>query len=210
VVAADAAGKSVEQFVAAMLAAEGRQLRALTKALLDDDLKGDADEVVDEAIKRTTISASRGKLRRLSSGDIGELAGAELDVAVRRARAYLWRTAVWICYGRNKKKRPLLVEHPAEGLAGREVDPFETVAAAETKSQVWAALRALPLDDQQILVLRFIRGFSYKRIAEVIGVPVGTVRSRIHRACGKARKSKAFKRLYTTLYPDDAPKGRWP
>lgn len=45
-----------------------------------------------------------------------------------------------------------------------------------------AALEALPLEFREALVLRELEGFSYKEIAEVAGVPVGTVMSRLARA----------------------------
>ena len=45
-----------------------------------------------------------------------------------------------------------------------------------------AALEALPLEFREALVLRELEGFSYKEIAEVADVPVGTVMSRLARA----------------------------
>jgi RNA polymerase sigma-70 factor (ECF subfamily) len=45
-----------------------------------------------------------------------------------------------------------------------------------------AALEALPLEFREALVLRELEGCSYKEIAEVAGVPVGTVMSRLARA----------------------------
>lgn len=45
-----------------------------------------------------------------------------------------------------------------------------------------AALEALPLEFREILVLRELEGLSYKEIAEVAGLPVGTVMSRLARA----------------------------
>src|SRR5262249_55519148 len=45
-----------------------------------------------------------------------------------------------------------------------------------------AALESLPLEFREALVLRELEGLSYKEIAEVAGVPVGTVMSRLARA----------------------------
>ena len=45
-----------------------------------------------------------------------------------------------------------------------------------------AALEALPLEFREALILRELEGFSYKEIAEVADVPVGTVMSRLARA----------------------------
>jgi RNA polymerase sigma-70 factor (ECF subfamily) len=45
-----------------------------------------------------------------------------------------------------------------------------------------AALEALPLEFREALVLRELEGLSYKEIAEIADVPVGTVMSRLARA----------------------------
>lgn len=50
------------------------------------------------------------------------------------------------------------------------------------KNILHAALEALPLEFREALVLRELEGFSYKEIAEVADVPVGTVMSRLARA----------------------------
>jgi RNA polymerase sigma-70 factor (ECF subfamily) len=50
------------------------------------------------------------------------------------------------------------------------------------------AIAELPVEFREILVLRELEGFSYKEIAEVAGVPVGTVMSRLARAREQLRK----------------------
>jgi RNA polymerase sigma-70 factor (ECF subfamily) len=46
---------------------------------------------------------------------------------------------------------------------------------------VRAALEQLPPDFREVIVLREVEGLSYKEIASVIGVPIGTVMSRLAR-----------------------------
>lgn len=69
---------------------------------------------------------------------------------------------------------------------GREPMTHETpesvLAAKEIALAVNAALEALPEDLRQALTLREIEGLSYEDIAEAVGCPIGTVRSRIFRA----------------------------
>ncbi|HEV2453874.1 MAG TPA: sigma-70 family RNA polymerase sigma factor [Verrucomicrobiae bacterium] len=60
----------------------------------------------------------------------------------------------------------------------RSADSFHDADAPVLR----AALEALPLEFREALVLRELEGFSYKEIAEVAGVPVGTVMSRLARA----------------------------
>lgn len=60
--------------------------------------------------------------------------------------------------------------------------PETVLAAKEIGNAVNAALESLPHDLKQALTLRELEGLSYEDIAEVMGCPIGTVRSRIFRA----------------------------
>ena len=62
------------------------------------------------------------------------------------------------------------------------LDPEERLLQQHTVGLVRAALEQLPVDFREVIVLREIEGLSYKEIAEVAGVPVGTVMSRLARA----------------------------
>lgn len=61
-------------------------------------------------------------------------------------------------------------------------DPAHQLVSDERRQVVQAALAALPEDYRTVLVLKEMDGLSYEEIADVIGCPIGTVRSRIHRA----------------------------
>ena len=63
-----------------------------------------------------------------------------------------------------------------------EETPETVLAAKEIAATVNAAMEALPEDLRQAVTLREIEGLSYEDIAEVMGCPIGTVRSRIFRA----------------------------
>jgi RNA polymerase sigma-70 factor (ECF subfamily) len=60
--------------------------------------------------------------------------------------------------------------------------PVEGLEQAELRRQVWSALTRLPDLQREILVLREYEDLSYGEISEVLGVPTGTVMSRLHRA----------------------------
>ncbi len=60
--------------------------------------------------------------------------------------------------------------------------PSDIVRRQETRAAVTAALGELDSDQRTILVLRDVEGMDYQAIAEILNVPVGTVRSRLHRA----------------------------
>lgn len=60
--------------------------------------------------------------------------------------------------------------------------PDAALERSETRRQVWDALRRLDAKDREILVLREFQGLTYAEIAEVLGIPRGTVMSRLHYA----------------------------
>jgi RNA polymerase sigma-70 factor (ECF subfamily) len=57
----------------------------------------------------------------------------------------------------------------------------EVLAAGRLSDDVQAALDVLPPEYRAAVVLCDVVGLSYQEISEALGVPVGTVRSRIHR-----------------------------
>jgi RNA polymerase sigma-70 factor, ECF subfamily len=95
-------------------------------------------------------------------------------------KAWLYRIARDKAY-RELRKRPAqpmsLAEDLPNTIATEEVD-----FTPEEAESVRAALDELPVEHRDVLVLRFMEEMSYENIAEVIGRPVGTVRSRIHYA----------------------------
>ncbi|HUB29362.1 MAG TPA: sigma-70 family RNA polymerase sigma factor [Terracidiphilus sp.] len=77
--------------------------------------------------------------------------------------------------------------------------PFELAAHAETKARVEEALRRVPEPFRTTLILRDIEGFVYEEVAEIQGVNLGTVKSRLVR--GRAY----LKACLTAPRPSDRP-----
>jgi RNA polymerase sigma-70 factor, ECF subfamily len=69
----------------------------------------------------------------------------------------------------------------ALGLHSRTGDPVDLLMSRMTTQHVEAAIEALPEDYRVVATLYFMQDFSYQEIAEVVDVPVGTIRSRLHR-----------------------------
>jgi RNA polymerase sigma-70 factor (ECF subfamily) len=75
---------------------------------------------------------------------------------------------------------------------GRGLEPAdpETLMLRNADSQlVERALRALPVRFRELLVLRELQGFTYREIADVVGVPMGTVMSSLSRARDRFRQA---------------------
>ena len=75
----------------------------------------------------------------------------------------------------------LYCQTAAVGLHAQTEDPASLLMGKLATEQVEAAIAALPDEYRVVATLYFIQDFSYQEIAEVVGVPVGTIRSRLHR-----------------------------
>jgi RNA polymerase sigma-70 factor (ECF subfamily) len=71
---------------------------------------------------------------------------------------------------------------------GKEPTPAQSVQLSESAERVRLALSQLEEDFRQVLVLRDMEGMDYQEVAEVLGVPVGTVKSRLFRARSAMRE----------------------
>jgi RNA polymerase sigma-70 factor (ECF subfamily) len=89
---------------------------------------------------------------------------------------------------RRRKRVPVSIEAVRE-LAGREpadehprARPDHGLELSERQQSVRSALSELSDEFRTVLVLKEIEGLKYEEIAEIVDCPIGTVRSRIHRA----------------------------
>lgn len=102
---------------------------------------------------------------------------------------------------RSRRRRP---ETPLEPLVeagqqwGVEDDPAERVSADERERHLSQAFAALKPEHQTILALRVVEEQSYEAIAGTLGVPIGTVMSRLSRARAELRARLAERTGETT------------
>ena len=93
---------------------------------------------------------------------------------------------------RRRKRRPTvaLLDDADRILRDKTApEPDEAIAAARLPDEIQDAIRALPDEFRAAVVLCDVVGLPYEEIAEHLGVPVGTVRSRIHRGRAQLRKA---------------------
>jgi RNA polymerase sigma-70 factor (ECF subfamily) len=113
----------------------------------------------------------------------------KLDTFQRSSAFYTWlyRIAFNTAVSRKRRQRPMASVEQTRQASGQEpIDgrpaPQERLEQAERVAQVRAALAQLSEDHRAILVLREMEGCDYETIALMLDLPVGTVRSRLHRA----------------------------
>ena len=83
---------------------------------------------------------------------------------------------------RNRNMRATIgIEDALEDPIERSPDPEEGLLISCDREQVRQALEQLPSDFREAVILREMEGLSYKEIAATIGVPIGTVMSRLSR-----------------------------
>lgn len=68
------------------------------------------------------------------------------------------------------------------GGGGGELSPLEGVELEERRRHLFAALAEIDPEQRALLILRDVQGLEYEQIAEVLGVPLGTLKSRLFRA----------------------------
>lgn len=93
--------------------------------------------------------------------------------------SWMYRIAVNECLNTRRARQPDRCE---VGESSGLVSPADAVETAERHRDLRDALLALPAASREVIVLRHFAGLSYQELSAAIGVPVKTVKSRLHAA----------------------------
>jgi len=108
------------------------------------------------------------------------------------ARGWLLKIVRNTCYTWMQANRPLQeAAEFDENLFPADSDvpnPEESVLQNDSDALVRKALEKLPSSFREVLILRELEGMSYKEIADITGMPAGTVMSSLSRARGRLRQ----------------------
>jgi RNA polymerase sigma factor (sigma-70 family) len=107
------------------------------------------------------------------------------------ARSWLLQIVRNSCYTWLEKNRPmeLAVEFDEELFPQSAVTPESLAIAADNRERLTRALEDLPPRFREVLVLRELEGCSYKEIATITAMPIGTVMSALARARQRLQRS---------------------
>lgn len=148
---------------------EARYLYGIARALVGNG--HDAEDLVQE----TFAAAFKGRFRGESS-----VRTWLVQILVRRA-GMLRRSPWW------RRRRQLSESAPAGGPAG-VTTPAAGSGDVEARLDLTAMLATLSTEHRAVIVLRELQGMTYEEMALALGIPQGTVQSRLHRAREELRK----------------------
>ena len=125
----------------------------------------------DDVVQETFVRAMQARIKNHSGSVSGYLGTIAYRLAVKEAQ-------------RSRRNSDIEALDPP----GLGPDQLEEMLSAERDRQVAAAIARLSREHREVLALRFYAGHSYEEIAALVGVPLGTVKSRIFHAVQACRK----------------------
>src|SRR4051794_593602 len=143
------------------LAALLPRLRRFAHALSRDP--ADADDLTQATIERALRSRAQWQ------------PGTRLDSWCYRIMRNLWIDTARARTRKNAREAP-----EEEGLSVGE-DPRPAIEAAVDLRRVMAAMEQLPDEQREVVALILVEGFGYREVSEMLGLPIGTVSSRLVR-----------------------------
>jgi len=182
-------------------------MEALIKKRIKQVLKGDqnAYEEIIEIYKDKVYQLSYRMLgNRHEAEDIAQEAFIRAYVNIHRYNinlkfsTWLYRIATNLCIDRIRKKKPdYYLDAEIAGTEGltmysqipdKKPSPDEDVESLELQDTIQREISKLPDKYRSVIVLKYIEELSLNEISEILDLPLGTVKTRIHRGREALRK----------------------
>lgn len=180
--------------------------RARDQALLDAAGDGDArafEELYDEHKAWVHALALRVTRHPADAADVtqetflfllGRLSGLALS---GRLRTFLYPVVTHLAQAARRKGR----RAGGAGDAPLALVPDRDASAVAGRDELARVLAGLPAGQREALLLRFVDGFSVEESAAALGVPAGTVKSRVHHALEALRDDPRTARYFAERFP---------
>lgn len=111
-------------------------------------------------------------------------------IAANKAKDALrkWQRTSAVSIGTIADSQDLSFDDMLNTVTSDTTLPYEELQKNETASRVGKIITDMPENLREILILAYFQRFSYKQMAEVLSIPIGTVKSRLHTAVGRFAK----------------------
>lgn len=180
---------------------------ALIKERINQVLKGDHNafgEIVEIYKDKVFQICFRMLGNRQEAEDLAQEAFVRAYVNIRsfnitmKFSTWLYRIATNLCIDRLRKKKPdYYLDAEVAGTEGLNMysqiasdvaKPEEEVESLELQETIQVEIMKLPEKYRSVIVLKYIEELSLKEISDILDLPVGTVKTRIHRGREALRK----------------------
>jgi RNA polymerase sigma-70 factor (ECF subfamily) len=111
-------------------------------------------------------------------------------IAANKAKDALrkWQRKSAIPIGTMTDSEELSFDDVLNSVTSYETMPYEELQKDETALRVRRIISDMPENLREILIFAYFNRFSYKQMAEILSIPIGTVKSRLHTAVGRFAK----------------------
>lgn len=89
---------------------------------------------------------------------------------------------------KESRRRQKVSSDVAEEPESSGLSPLDAAIRNETEATVHHVIHSLPREQRDVFALRFVAGHSYGEIADMVGIPIGTVKSRLFYAVKTCRE----------------------
>ena len=150
-----------------MLASHDRWLRTVVYAHVGEP------QAVDEVMQEVSLAAVR---QQAPINDVDKVTPWLYRLAVTQSLLYRRKQ------GRRRKLIDRYVQRVQPAEYDRSDDPLEWLLAKERKEQIRKAIKQMPKRDAEILLLKYTEDWSYRQLANHLGITESAVEARLHRA----------------------------
>jgi RNA polymerase sigma-70 factor (ECF subfamily) len=139
-----------------------------------------AEDVFQETFLQVHLSGDRFDPERRFKPWLFTIAANKAKDALRKSQR---SSAVPI--GAISEAQDMSFDEMLNALGSDNMVPYDELEKNETAAQVNEVIAGLPENLRAILILAYFNKFSYKQMADVLSIPIGTVKSRLHTAVAK-------------------------